>query len=113
MSARDCERAQHPCDTCTALHVPDQLNPMADCAFCGEPTAVQGDDGYCDDCRPEPEPEDDMCPTCAGSGMPSSGPPDVGCCRDCRGSGVRRAPREPDSNPGDYDLDDRNMEVEW
>jgi len=49
--------------------------------------------------------EDDTCPLCIGTGIPQSGPPDVGFCSACKGTGVKKAERDPDDYdpPDDYD----------
>lgn len=54
----------------------------------------------------EPEEDDRTCPLCIGTGIPQSGPPDVGFCSACKGTGVRKAERDPDDYDPPDDFDD-------
>jgi DnaJ-class molecular chaperone len=52
------------------------------------------------------EPEEYICPDCAGSGEGLCGPPGTGTCRRCKGTGsIREGGEEGPSGP-EYDEDD-------
>ncbi len=80
---------------------PAQGTRAPECDICGDRSddvitdPSNGDAAVCARCRGA-EPDDDLCPSCDGTGIGQHGDPDTSVCQQCGGGGERRNEPDPD-----------------